>query len=234
MLLHAFLHVPFEGVGSIAAWAAERGHELVETHCYTGETPPHPTADDLLVVMGGPMGVDDTADHPWLAGEKKVIEAAIAAGCRTLGICLGAQLLASVLGAAVTPNPVPEIGWFPVTMTPAGQAEPMLAGLPATFDAFHWHGDTFAIPPGAVHAASSEACPNQAFVYQGRVVGLQFHLETTPAAMQNLIKHCPDDLTTTGPTVHSAKQMHAGRAALKTIKPLMYSVLDALTAGRSA
>ena len=234
MRLHALYHVPFEGVGSIGAWVADRGHELVETRCYAGDALPQPADYDLLVVMGGPMGVADEAEHPWLTAGKKALEAVLASDRPVLGICLGAQLLASVLGAAVTRNPVPEIGWFPVAMTQAGQTEPALAGLPDIFPAFHWHGDTFAIPAGAVHAATSTACPNQAFVFQGRVVGLQFHLETTPAAMQNLITHCPDDLATPAPTVQTAKQMHAGRAALKAIKPLMYSVLDALAAGRSA
>jgi len=234
MRLNALLHVPFEGVGSIAAWAADRGHVLAETHCYAGEAPPSPADYDMLVVMGGPMGVADEQDHPWLVEEKKAIKAAIAADRAVLGICLGAQLVAVVLGGTVTRNPVPEIGWFPVSLTEAGAAEPVLAGLPPTFMAFHWHGDTFSLPPGAVHAATSAACAHQAFVFRGRVIGLQFHLETTPAAMQSLIKHCADDVAVPGPTVHHPKQMHAGRAALKDIKVLMYAVLDALAAGRGA
>ena len=230
MRLNALLHVPFEGTGSIGLWAADRGHALAETHLYAGETPPRPADYDMLVVMGGPMGVADEQDHPWLADEKKAIEAAVAAGRPVLGICLGAQLLAVVLGGAVTPNPVPEIGWFPVTLTAAGAAEPVLAGLPPSFPAFHWHGDTFSIPPGAVHAARSAACPNQAFVFQETVLGLQFHLETTPAAMQSLITHCPDDVAEPGPTVQHPKQMHAGRAALKDMKVLVYGLLDTLAA----
>lgn len=233
MRLRALLHVPFEGVGSIAAWAEDRGHCLTSTHCYAGEALPAPDDYDLLVVMGGPMGVYDETDHPWLAEEKKAIAAAVAAGRPVLGICLGAQLLAVVLGGSVSRNPVPEIGWFPVTLTEAGAAEPILAGFPPTFYAFHWHGDTFSLPPGAVLAASSAACANQAFVYQGRVVGLQFHLETTPAAMQSLIKHCAAEVAEPGPTVHHPKQMHAGREALKDIKTLMYGLLDGLATGGS-
>jgi GMP synthase-like glutamine amidotransferase len=230
MRLHALQHVPFEGVGAIAAWAADRGHTLATTHLYAGEIPPPVGEYDLLVVMGGPMGVYDEQDHPWLAGEKKAIEAAVAGNKAVLGICLGAQLVAVVLGGAVTRNPVPEIGWFKVTLTPEGQAEPVLAGLPESFYAFHWHGDTFSIPSGAVHAASSAACPNQAFVYKGKVIGLQFHLESTPATMQNLIKHCAADVALPGPTVHHPKQMHAGREAFKDIKAYLFGLLDALAA----
>jgi GMP synthase-like glutamine amidotransferase len=233
MRLHALLHVPFEGVGSIAAWAADRGHALSATHLYAGETPPAAGDYDLLVVMGGPMGVYDEQAHPWLTGEKKAIEAAVAGGKSVLGICLGAQLVSVVLGGSVTRNPVPEIGWFKVNLTPEGQGEPVLSGFPQSFYAFHWHGDTFAIPPGAVRAASSDACANQAFVYQGKVIGLQFHLETTPAAMQSLIKHCAADVALPGPTVHHPKQMHAGREALKDIKAHMFGLLDALADGRA-
>jgi len=230
MRLHAFYHVPFEDVGSIKPWAAEKGHDLSATCFFAEETPPPASEYDMLVVMGGPMGVYDEKDHPWLAGEKKAIEAAVAAGRSVLGICLGAQLLSVVLGGSVSRNPAPEIGWFKVEMTPEGLKEPVFAGMPPSYYAFHWHGDTFSIPPGAVHAASSAACANQAFVYRHKVVGLQFHLETTPPGMQNLIKHCAADVALPGPTIHHPKQMHAGREAFKDIKALMYGLCDALTA----
>jgi GMP synthase-like glutamine amidotransferase len=231
MRLHAFYHVPFEDVGSIKNWAAEKGHDLSATSFFADETPPPASEYDMLVVMGGPMGVYDEKDHPFLGGEKKAIETAIAAGKTVLGICLGAQLLSVVLGGSVSRNPVPEIGWFKVEMTPDGSKEPALAGFPQSFYAFHWHGDVFSIPPGAVHAASSAACANQAFVYDHKVIGLQFHLETTPAGMQNLIKHCAADVALPGPTIHHPKQMHAGREAFKDIKTHMFGLLDALAAG---
>lgn len=230
MRLHAFYHVPFEDVGSIKPWAAAKGYELAATCFFEGQTPPPASDYDMLVVMGGPMGVYDEKDHPWLTGEKKAIEEAIAAGKSVLGICLGAQLVSVVLGGSVTKNPVPEIGWFKVEMTPDGRDESVFAGFPESFYAFHWHGDTFSIPPGAVHAATSAACPNQAFVYNHRVVGLQFHLETQPIGMQNLIKHCAADVALPGPTVHHPKQMHAGREAFKDIQGLMSGLCDQLTA----
>ncbi len=230
MRLHAFYHVPFEDVGSIKSWATAKGHELATTCFFTEETPPSVADYDMLVVMGGPMGAYDEKDFPWLAGEKKAIEAAVAAGRPVLAICLGAQLLSVVLGGSVSRNPVPEIGWFKVEMTPEGLAEPAFAGFPQSYYAFHWHGDTFSIPPDAVHAASSAACANQAFVYNHKVVGLQFHLETQPVNMQNLIKHCAADVALPGPTVHHPKQMHAGREAFKDIQALMHRLCDNLTA----
>lgn len=228
MRVHALYHVPFEDVGAIGLWAAERGHELTSTSLFAEETPPPVDAYDLLVIMGGPMGAYDEKEYPWLAGEKAAIAAAVAADKAVLGVCLGAQLLAVVLGGSVSRNPVPEIGWFKVNMTPEGLTEPVFAGFPASYYAFHWHGDTFTIPPGAVHAASSAACPNQAFVYKGKVVGLQYHLETTPVGMQRLIKYCAEDVAQPGPTIHHPKQMHAGREVFKDIKALAYQFLDAL------
>lgn len=234
MRLHAFYHVPFEDVGSIKAWVAEKGHDLTFTTFFAGELPPPASEYDMLVVMGGPMGVYDEKDYPWLTEEKKAIAEAVAADKIVLGICLGAQLLAVVLGGTVSSNPVPEIGWFKVEMTPEGRAEPAFAAFPPSFYAFHWHGDTFSIPPGAMHAATSAACPNQAFVYNRKVVGLQFHLETTPPGMQNLIKHCAADVAVPGPTIHHPKQMHAGREAFKDIRKMMFDMLDALAAGQNA
>ena len=228
MRLHAFYHVPFEDVGAVGLWAAERGHDVAATNLYADETPPSPADYDMLVVMGGPMGVYDEKEYPWLAAEKKAIEAGIASGKPVLGVCLGAQLLSVVLGGSVSRNPVPEIGWFKVNMTPEGLAEPVFAGFPESYYAFHWHGDTFAIPPGAVHAASSAACANQAFVYKNKVVGLQYHVETTTVGMQKLIKHCVADVAVPGPTVHHPKQMHAGREVFPAIKALTYQFLDAL------
>src|SRR5690606_28697951 len=148
---------------------------------HIGEDLPTCTDFDALIVMGGPMNVDEHARHPWLAGEKALIRAAINAGRPVLGICLGAQLIAASLGAPVTRNAETEIGWFDVELEPAGRASPLFAGFPPRFAAFHWHGDTFAIPAGAQRLMRSEACSHQGFALGARVVGLQFHLEVTAA-----------------------------------------------------
>ncbi len=181
MRVHWLQHVPFEDLGCIAPWLARRGHGVTATRWYAGDAAPDPATIDALIVMGGPMNVDETHLHPWLADEKRLIRAVIDTGKPVLGICLGAQLIAASLGAAVTRNAHTEIGWFDLNLNDAGQASPLFQGFPGTFSAFHWHGDTFAIPPGGRLLMSSEACANQAYQVGERVLGLQFHLEVTAA-----------------------------------------------------
>lgn len=191
MNVHYLQHVAFEGLGSIEAWVRRGGHTLGATHFYRGDPLPAVDAMDLLVVMGGPMNIYEEADYPWLADEKRFIERAIAAGRRVLGICLGAQLVADVLGARVYANAEKEIGWFQVEKTESAAASRLFAAFPAQLDVFHWHGDTFDIPAGAVRVARSAGCANQAFVYDKRVVGLQFHLETTSDSARQITHTVP-------------------------------------------
>jgi GMP synthase (glutamine-hydrolysing) len=194
MRIHSLQHVPFEDIGSMASDFCARGYSLSSTHWYRGDAAPAVSDFDALVVLGGPMGIYDEAIYPWLTGEKKLIKDAIAAGKIVLGICLGAQLIADVLGAKVTRNTHKEIGWLPIAVNPAAATHPIAQILERYPEVFHWHGDTFALPPGATHLASSEGCANQAYVFQDRVYGFQFHLETTPASAQALIEHCADDI----------------------------------------
>src|SRR3990172_9270172 len=111
MRLHWLQHVAFEGLGSIEPWAAASGFTVSATRFHAGDPLPSLAGIDWLVVMGGPMGVHDHGRHPWLTDEKRLLEAALARGLRVLGICLGAQLVAEALGAAVRPHRVKEIGW---------------------------------------------------------------------------------------------------------------------------
>ncbi len=194
MRIHALQHVPFEPPGSIEAWARRAGHALATAHLYRGDPLPAVEDADLLVVLGGPMSVHDEAKFPWLVDEKRLIERTIAASRRVLGICLGAQLVAQVLGARVYANDEKEIGWFAVETTEAASTTAVFEGFPRRLLAFHWHGETFDIPAGAVHVARSAACAHQAFAFGERVVGLQFHLETTPAGARDLIAHGIDEL----------------------------------------
>lgn len=195
MRVHWLQHVPFEGLGSIEPWLQARGHALTCARLYAGASPASVDSFDWLVVMGGPMNVYQTRSYPWLLEEKQAIRAAIDAGRRVLGICLGAQLIADVLGAPVTRNQEREIGWFPVEQLGPSPTHPLFADFPERFEAFHWHGDTFALPPGACHVARSLACAQQAFSWGQRVIGLQFHLETTPGSARELIEHARDDLS---------------------------------------
>jgi GMP synthase-like glutamine amidotransferase len=194
MRIHSLQHVPFEDIGSMAEDFRRRGYSLTTSHWYSGDAAPAVTDFDALIVMGGPMGIYDEAIYPWLAAEKILIKNAIDAGKIVLGICLGAQLIADVLGGKVTRNAHKEIGWWPIAVQPTAQDHPIARILARYPEVFHWHGDTFALPPGALLLASSEACLNQAFSYGDRVYGFQFHLETTPDSAAALIENCGDDI----------------------------------------
>ena len=178
MRVHWLQHAEHEGLGCIEPWLRGRGHRLSGTRLHRGEALPDTSDFDWLIVMGGPMNIYEHGRHPWLIREKFLIRDACVKKKKVLGICLGSQLLADVLGGKVTENPEPEIGWFDVSLNDEARKSTIFAGFPKTFAAFHWHGDTFSYPPGATPLMSSEACPSQAFVHgEGRVVGLQFHLE---------------------------------------------------------
>jgi GMP synthase (glutamine-hydrolysing) len=226
--VHWLQHVPFEGLGSIAPWLAARGDTVTMSRLYAGDPLPEPQDYDWLIAMGGPMNVDRETEYPWLAREKRCVAQALAAGKRVLGICLGAQLMARALGAPVTPG-TPEIGWFDVMLTAAAAQAPLFADFPRRFPAFHWHGDGFAIPRGGAHAATSDACPNQAFIYGERAVGLQFHLETTPASAAALIRHCGDELVD-APTVQPAATLLAEPGRFAELNRLMDRLLARLAA----
>jgi len=171
-----------------------KGYQPTSTKLFLGQELPAVESFDWLIIMGGPMGVYDEEDFPFLKTEKEFIKEAVFSGKTVLGICLGAQLLACVLGAKVYKNNFREIGWFPVSLKNDLKNTLFEGFFPETTEAFHWHGDTFEIPAGAIHLASSEACPNQGFLFGEKVVGLQFHLETTPDSARALIENCGNEL----------------------------------------
>lgn len=191
MKIHYLQHVPFEGLGFIENWALENKHSLSATKFFEKHQLPNLTSFDMLIVMGGPMSVYDEEKFPWLKEEKTFIKKAIEADKIVVGICLGAQLIAEVLGAKVYPNKGKEIGWFPIQKT----GHFFFKSLPDDFFVFHWHGDTFDLPRKAVHLASSVACRNQAFLYNKRVLALQFHLEATETTLQQMIENGRNELT---------------------------------------
>jgi len=229
MRLHWFQHVPFEGLGSIEAWALQRGFEVSVTRFYAGDQLPKLEGIDWLVVMGGPMSIHDEADYPWLKAEKMYVRQAIEAGKRVVGICLGAQLIADLLGGAVTRNAHKEIGWFPMELSPEAKRAGLGAVLPWSFDAFHWHGETFSIPPGAMPLGHSEACPNQGFLFDKRVLGLQFHLEMTDAGAHDLILHGADELVE-APYIQNSETMLVEPKRFSAANRLLAQLLDHLAA----
>jgi GMP synthase-like glutamine amidotransferase len=182
---HILQHVPFESPGSITTTLRSLGATVQTTRLFAGEALPAATEVDLLVAMGGPMSVNDEAAFPWLVAERALIAETIASRRAAVGVCLGAQLIASALGCRVYPNREREIGWFPIGPTPQGRA----SGLRIDEPVFHWHGETFDLPAGATLLASSLGCVNQAFSLGPRVLGLQFHLEVTSSDVRNMVEH---------------------------------------------
>jgi GMP synthase-like glutamine amidotransferase len=178
MRVLAFRHVPFEGLGLLAPVLEAHGVtiEYVDAWRRTAVVPP-PDPYAALIFLGGPMSVND--DLPYLRREMEIVREAVARRQPVLGICLGAQLIAKALGAEVYKDIQKEIGWFPLHFGPAAAGDPVFAGLDSE-TVFHWHGETFDLPPGAELLASSDLCRNQAFRVGSHVYGMQFHLEVTP------------------------------------------------------
>lgn len=181
MRIHYLQHVPFEGLGYIETWINEKGHKISSTRFFEeAHTLPNPENIDALIILGGPMGVYDDHEYPWLPDEKTFIKDVILAGKKVLGICLGAQLMATCLGANVYSAKNKEIGWFNVLPTDESKRVSWFHDLFKNGpEVFHWHGDTFEIPDGSVDLLTSEANNNQAFYHNKNVIGLQFHLEVT-------------------------------------------------------
>lgn len=227
MRIHYFQHVPFEGLGYIETWLHEANAEVSSTRFFEDASLPRLAAIDGLIVLGGPMSVNEGDAHPWLEAETRYIAEAIGLGKPVLGICLGAQLIAKALGAAVYANGKREIGWFPIQ-----RIEPWpLDGacwLPQQVEVFHWHGETFDLPPGTVRLASSAACANQAFALGAKVLGLQFHLEVTPQAVEVLAERCADELSEGGDYVQSAASLRRGEADYRDLQSLMAAALGRL------
>jgi len=228
MRVHYLQHEEFEGLGSMEPWFRAHGAVLGSTHLYRGEVLPETTAFDWLVIMGGGMSVNDEAALPWLRSEKELVRRAIAANQRVLGVCLGAQMIASALGAKVYRNQEKEIGWWRLSREPGATEHPIGAIFPESAEVFQWHGETFDLPPGAVRLARSTACLNQAIAVGPRVLGLQFHLETTEISARALIEGSSGDLANPGPFVQTPAAMLARPERFDFLNAQMARVLDAL------
>jgi GMP synthase (glutamine-hydrolysing) len=172
-------HIRCEPPGLFGGLLDDRGFVVQTVELDEGDALPDWRQIDLVLAMGGPMGAYDETGHPWLAAEKEWIAAAVRAGTPYLGVCLGAQLLAASLGAEVRPGDTPEVGVLPVEVTGPGRADPVFGVLGGQFPALQWHGDTFALPSGAVHLGRSAAYPNQAFRFGEVAYAVQFHVEVT-------------------------------------------------------
>src|SRR5512147_836785 len=194
-------HIPFEGPGAFATALANRGVNLERYLVPTDGLPRD--AGDLLLVMGGPMSVNDP--DSWIAEETDFIRSALQAGKLVIGVCLGSQFMAKALGATVRSGKALEIGMTPVRLTPEAKYDPVFKTLPGSFDVFEWHGEVFDLPDGCVPLASSAIAPLQAFRYGTRAYGLLFHLEMEESGIDSLCRECTPDLIKTRLTTQEVK-----------------------------
>ncbi len=223
MKIHWIQHVPFESLGNIEEWAIQHNHSLSCTQQFNNESLPGMNDFDMLIIMGGPMGVYDTEQYPWLATELDFIKEAIESNKPVLGICLGSQFIAAALGAKVYPGTVKEIGWFPIQVfnqeiLQFEQKDPVV---------FHWHGDTFDLPEGAQLLASTQEVPHQAYIYK-KTIGLQFHIEQTETTIVEMLQNCGEELNENGTKMQDVESIINTKEYFSTNKKVMFKVLDFL------
>ncbi len=225
--IHCLQHAPGEGPANIEVWARERGHDFSVTHVYRD---PFPKMEDfdLLIVLGGAMGAYEEAKHPWLVSEKAFLKQVISSQKKILGICLGAQILAEVNGGKVYPGEFLELGWYEVEFTEAAKQEPLFAGFPPRFTAFHWHGDTFEMPTGAIRLAESQVYLNQGFKIGTNQLALQFHPEVNEDLLLHWVESSKDDWPEGRFVQRMHEILHQAERIERTYR-ILGSILDRLT-----
>lgn len=227
MNIAALLHVSFEKLGLIEDWILAKGHSLTEYHLYNDPRLPLIAEFDMLIIMGGPMSVNNEREYPWLAAEKELIRRCKETEKPVLGICLGAQLIASALGNRVFQGKHTEIGWFPVEFNQAEEVIKLFPGLPVTATVFHWHGDTFDLPEGAVLLSSSSITPVQAYIANRKLLALQFHLEVKPENISLMINYAGEELVSST-YIQDASALSAGLSNMPENKLLLETFMDYL------
>lgn len=230
MKIRVLQHAAFEGPGEIGAWAEMRGHSVQVHPLYEGASLPGISEFDLLVVMGGGMNIYQDRDHPWLKPEREFIRLALKSGKRVVGICLGSQFIADALGQRVVQNPQYELGWLPVTFTAEGRKA--FPALPPEAVVLHWHGDTFGLPDGAIRLGFSAGCPEQGFVIKGKCLGLQFHFETNPELVAEMVRGSTSENWWKGPYVQAPDLLLADACTYyETNRKILFTLLDQFCAG---
>ncbi len=185
MNIHILQHAEWENIGELDKWLDSKNLTYSTTYLYKGEKLPNQKVD-FLIVMGGPMGIFDDENYIWLKEEREFIKNTISSNAKVLGICLGSQFIADALGAKVYPGKEKEIGFFNISKA---IDHPITEKLPNSFEVFHWHGDTFETPKNAINLFSSEPTKNQGFIYDNRVIALQFHLEVGQKEINGFVEN---------------------------------------------
>ncbi|MBX3042274.1 MAG: type 1 glutamine amidotransferase [Candidatus Kapabacteria bacterium] len=192
--IHYYQHVNYEGLAHIQKWCDTRGYNLTRTNFKSEEPIPNPDLYDVLIVLGGPMSVHDESKYPWLIKEKKSIDRALNDGRKVIGICLGAQLLAEVLGSEVKQSKEKEVGWLNIKMSDEYKNHQHFDTFPKEFQTFHWHGEEFTLPHNSIRIASSDTCENQIFLYGDIAAGFQCHPEQTEYSISRMLDRAGDYL----------------------------------------
>lgn len=233
-------HVPFEGLGKLDNWFQMRAVTPEIYRFFEEKELPDLSHYSALIILGGPMGLYELDQYPWLKQELAFIQKLLrGTSIPVLGICLGAQILAHLLGGSVKKHSQKEIGWYPITLSKKAQSHPFFEKWPAEIVTFHWHQDIFEPPTGSLEIGSSAACDHQGFYYEktndrgekSAVVGFQFHLEMTYEISKRLVESCHEDIAKPGPYIGSKNQILSGFAPYAQSQAHLFSFLDQWFAG---
>ncbi len=225
-----FQHIDCEGPGTLGTILKSRNVELQILKPFKGDVIPEKLGDGL-VVLGGPMGVYEENQFPWMTAELNAIRKCLSENIPVLGICLGSQMLAHAAGAQVFRGAVPEVGWYPVSLTPEGRLDSLFLGIPPEFESFHWHGDTFTLPPNSIRLAGSATTPNQIYKVGGNAYGFQCHLEVTEKMINSWVSIYAKELTPQGGPILPSRienQLSQNAEALGKISEKVFSRFAAL------
>lgn len=223
-----FMHVPFEGPGTLTEPLKALGIKYREVNLYEGGAPKNLEGCGGLIIMGGPMNVYEETEYPFLKDEDRLIKEALAKKLPMIGVCLGAQLMAKAAGAKVTKGQKKEIGWYPLHLTEEAKIDPSFKILPKEIEVFQWHGDTFEIPKGAVRLASSELFPNQAFRVGENAYAFQFHIEVTEAIIKEWIEINGTELEGVRDYIDSKKVLAESKQKASELKKLADNIYKGL------
>lgn len=227
-MIYGLYHHPGETIGSIGDVLKKLDLPFREIHLHDGDGLPRNTSDlEGLIIMGGPMNVDEIDKYPFLLQEVNLLEKVIKDKKPVLGICLGAQLIAKALGCNVYPNKTKEVGWHSIALTKEAGVDPILKQAPHQLTVLHWHGDTFDLPSGAIHLARSKKCENQAFRVGENVYGFQFHFEVTPSMVKSWVESKEGQADVKAAGERSEQILLATSAACNALKPVSDRVFAA-------